>query len=85
VTIAPGHEGFEKAIMVGYSLVEDGMMKKHFLRNMSVLITISDMNIPGLFSFFEPLLKCIAYFSKDYEKALVKKYCSQSIQVNELA
>lgn len=85
VRIAPGHEGFEKAIMIGYSLVEGGLFKKNFIRNMAVLLCISDMNIPGIFSIFEPVLKCIAYFSKDYEKALVKKYCTQSAAVNELA
>jgi mannose-6-phosphate isomerase-like protein (cupin superfamily) len=84
VSIAPGHEGFEKAIMVGYSLTADGLFKKNFLRNMAVLLCISDMNIPGVFSIFEPVLKCIAYFSKDYEKALVKKYCTQTTTVEEL-
>jgi mannose-6-phosphate isomerase-like protein (cupin superfamily) len=84
VKIAPGHEGFEKAIMIGYSLTAEGLFNKNFLRNMAVLLCISDMNIAGLFSLFEPVLKCIAYFSKDYEKALVKKYCTQTATVNEL-
>ncbi|MBA4850373.1 cupin domain-containing protein [Emticicia sp. BO119] len=84
VEIAPGHEGFEKAIMIGYSLIENGLLKKNFLRNMAVLLCISDMNIPGVFSIFEPVLKCIAYFSKDYEKALVKKYCAEATTVEEL-
>ena len=84
VQIAPGHEGFEKAIMIGYSLVEEGLLKKKPLRNISVLLSISDMNISGLFSFFEPVLKFIAYFSKNHEKALVKKYCTQTATLDEL-
>ncbi len=84
VKIAPGHEGFEKTIMIGYSLIENGLLKKNFLRNMAVLLCMSDMNMPGVFSIIEPALKCIAYFSKDYEKALVKKYCTQAAIVDEL-
>ena len=83
VTIAPGHEGFEKTIMIGYSLIEDRLFKKNFIRNMAVLLTLSDMNMPGLFYVFAPVLKCIAYFSKKYEQALVKKYCTQITTVEE--
>lgn len=75
--IAPGHEGFEKSIMIGFSLNADGLFKKNLIRNASIILSMGDMSMPGVVSLFEPLLKCIAYFSKDYEKALVKKYCMQ--------
>lgn len=74
---APSHEGFEKSIMIGFGLNADGLFKKNFIRNAAIILSIGDMNIPGVLSLFEPIWKCIAYFSKDYEKSLVEKYCRQ--------
>jgi mannose-6-phosphate isomerase-like protein (cupin superfamily) len=74
---APGHEGFEKSIMIGFGLHADGLFRKNYIRNASIILSIGDMSIPGVLSLFEPILKCIVHFSKDYEKALVKKYCTQ--------
>jgi mannose-6-phosphate isomerase-like protein (cupin superfamily) len=73
----PGHEGFEKSIMIGFGLNADRLFKKNFIRNTAIILSIGDMSIPGILSLFEPVWKCIAHFSKDYENALVKKYCNQ--------
>ncbi|GAB3521547.1 hypothetical protein GCM10027442_45890 [Emticicia fontis] len=83
--VVPGHEGFEKSIMIGFGLNIDGLFKKNLLRNASIILTIGEMNMPGILSFLEPVLKCIAYFSKDYQKALVKKYCTPIAIAKELA
>jgi mannose-6-phosphate isomerase-like protein (cupin superfamily) len=82
--ITPGHEGFEKSIMIGFGLTADGLFKKNLLKNAAIILSMGEMSIPGVLSLFEPIFKCIAYFSKDYEKALVKKYCTQVRTVDEL-
>ncbi|MBA4850374.1 cupin domain-containing protein [Emticicia sp. BO119] len=79
----PGHEGFEKSIMIGFGLAADGHYKKNFIRNTSIILSISEMSLPGIFSLFEPVWKCIAYFSKNYTKTLEKKYCTKMMmQIN---
>ncbi|RFS15335.1 cupin domain-containing protein [Emticicia sp. C21] len=75
---APGHGGFEMSIMIGFGLNADRIFKKNLIRNLSIILSISEVSIPGALSIFEPVWKCIAYLSKSYEKALVKKYCTQS-------
>ena len=82
---SPGHEGFEKSIMISFGLSADGLFRKNFIRNASIILSMSDMRIPGIPSLFDPVLKCIAYFSKGYEKALVEKYCKQTVVQTELA
>ena len=58
--VVPGHEGFEKSIMIGFGLAADGLFKKNYIRNASIILSIGDMNIPGVLYLFEPVLKCIA-------------------------
>ena len=83
--VTPGHEGFEKSIMIGFGLNADGLFKKNLIRNAAIILSMGEMSIPGVLSLLEPVFKCIAHFSKGYEKALVKKYCTQSASVDELA
>jgi quercetin dioxygenase-like cupin family protein len=81
IEIHPGHEGFENALRILYGLAADGLTNKKGiptkLSHISLIATMSDMNLPGFFTMVFPLLKIIASRArrKGEEAALFKRYC----------
>lgn len=81
ILIEPGHEGFENSLRILYGLAADGLTDQKSipkkLRHTALILTMSDMNAPGLLTFIFPLLKWIASRPgvKAEEKRLVAQYC----------
>lgn len=79
IRIEPGHEGFENSLRIIYGLAADGLTNKKSipkkLTHIALVITMSDMNAPGLLTWIFPLLKWIADRSKKMEHQLLKQYC----------
>lgn len=77
----PGHTGFENSIRIIYGLAADGLTDKHSvpkkLSHKTILIGMSDMNLPGLFTILFPLLKRKANKAKakGEEQELIDRYC----------
>ncbi len=82
VTITPGHTGFENGIKIAYGLAADGLTnKKSIPKNftyLALLFTMSDGNIPGLFSLMTPLLRWAANRARKrgIEQELINRYCN---------
>jgi quercetin dioxygenase-like cupin family protein len=61
VTLTPASRGFEESLQIGYGLANDGQCdKKGFPKNgliLAWLFSISESNIPGWRSIFEPILR----------------------------
>lgn len=68
VKIRPGHTGFEHSLRIIYGLAEDGLTDKKSvpksLKHAAIILSMSDMNLPGLFTFMFPLLKWMAARAK---------------------
>jgi mannose-6-phosphate isomerase-like protein (cupin superfamily) len=81
ILIEPGHEGFENSLRILYGLAKDGLTDKESLpkslTHTAVLITMSDMNAPGLLTWIYPFLKWIASGAKAKaeERRLMSQYC----------
>lgn len=81
VKISPGHEGFENSIKILYGLASDGLTNNKSipksLKHIALIVTMSDMNLPGFFTFIFPVLKQIAKKARQAgeEEKLIGKYC----------
>lgn len=80
--IRPGHSGFENSLRILYGLANDGLTNNKGvpkkIKDIAVIATMSDMNLPGLFTLFFPILKRIANkaMTSGYEKQLLDRYCN---------
>lgn len=81
IRIEPGHEGFENFLRILYGLAADGLTdRKSIPKNLThtaLLLTMSDMNAPGLLTWMYPLLKWMAKRAKarGEEQRLLAQYC----------
>ena len=81
VTLSPGHTGFENSLRIIYGLASDGFTDKNTIpksiKHTAIVVCMSDMNLPGLFTFLFPVLKLIAKRAKTSgeEQKLIDKYC----------
>jgi hypothetical protein len=81
VSLRPGHTGFENSLRILYGLAADGLTDKksipRSLKHTAIILCMSDMNLPGLFTVLFPLLKLIARRAKasGEEQRLIDKYC----------
>ena len=81
VKVSPGHTGFEYSLRILYGLAADGLTNKKSipksLKHSAIIICMSDMNLPGLFTFMYPVLKRMANKAKASgdEQRLIDKYC----------
>ncbi|MEJ1241009.1 cupin domain-containing protein [Chryseolinea sp. T2] len=81
VKIQPGHEGFENTLRILYGLAEDGLTNEKSipksLTHTAVIVTMSDMSVPGLLTLLSPVLKWLAAraSANGVEKQLLSKYC----------
>lgn len=79
IRIEPGHEGFENSLRIIYGLAADGLTNKDSipksLTHTALVVTMSDMNAPGLLTWIYPLLTWIAKRAKGEEQRLKAKYC----------
>jgi quercetin dioxygenase-like cupin family protein len=81
VKIRPGHTGFENSLRIIYGLAGDGLTDKNTvpksIKHSAIVICMSDMNLPGLFTLMFPLLILMARRAKasGEEQKLIDKYC----------
>ena len=81
VKMNPGHTGFEHSIRILYGLAADGLTDEKSvaksLKHTAIIVCMSDMNLPGLFSLMFPLLKWMANRAKSSgeEQELIDRYC----------
>ncbi len=81
VKLKPGHNGFENSLRIIYGLASDGLTDKNTIpksiKHTAIVVCMSDMNLPGLFTFLFPVLKIIAKRAKarGEEQKLIDKYC----------
>ena len=81
IKIQPGHEGFENTLRIIYGLASDGLTDEKSipksLMHTAVVVTMSDMNAPGLLTWMSPLLKWLANKAKSngLQQQLIAKYC----------
>ena len=81
ITLTPGHTGFENSLRIIYGLASDGLTDKNTIpksiKHTAIIVCMSDMNLPGLFTILFPLLKFIAKRAKTSgeEQKLIDKYC----------
>lgn len=81
VRLNPGHTGFEHSLRIIYGLAGDGLTDKNTIpksiKHAAIVVCMSDMNLPGLFTFLFPVLKFIAKRAKasGEEQNLIDKYC----------
>ena len=81
VKLRPGHTGFENSLRIIYGLAEDGLTDKNTIpksiKLSAIVLCMSDMNLPGIFTWMFPLLKLIAKRAKTSgeEQKLMDKYC----------
>ena len=82
VLLQPGSTGFETTLQVAYGLAGDGRTNRKGvpknLYHMALIIQWSDTNLPGLFSWLEPVMRWLARRAekKGIHKALVAEYCN---------
>src|SRR4030095_4896978 len=61
IKLTPGHEMFEKSLVIVYGLAADGRVHKNGipknLDHLALLMSMTDTAIPGLFSFVQPYIK----------------------------
>ena len=82
VRLKPGHTGFENSLRIIYGLAGDGLTDKNTIpksiKHTAIVVCMSDMNLPGLFTFLFPILKLIAKRAKTSgeEQKLIDKYCT---------
>ncbi len=81
ITMTPDHEGFEKSLAITYGLARDGKVSKcgvrHGFRNISILFTLADTQIPELLRLLGGVFRWIAGGArpKRVEADLVEAYC----------
>ena len=81
VKLKPGHTGFENSLRIIYGLASEGLTDKNTIpksiTHTAIVVCMSDMNLPGLFTFLFPILKVIAKRAKKSgeEQKLIDKYC----------
>ena len=81
VELRPGHEGFENSIKILYGLAADGLTNKKSipksLKHTAIIVTMSDMNVPGFLTLIFPILKRMAKKAKESgeEQKLIERYC----------
>ncbi len=81
IRIEPGHEGFENSLRILYGLAADGLTNRKSipksLTHTALIVTMSDMNAPGLLTWIFPLLQWIAKRAKasGVEQRLLQQYC----------
>jgi hypothetical protein len=81
VILSPGHMGFENSLRIIYGLAGDGLTDKNTIpksiKHTAIVVCMSDMNLPGLFTILFPVLKFIAKRAKasGQEQNLIDKYC----------
>lgn len=81
VKLRPGHAGFENSLRIIYGLAEDGLTNNKSipksLKHSAIVLCMSDMNLPGIFTLLFPLLKRVAAQAKadGEEQRLIDKYC----------
>ena len=81
VELRPGHAGFEKAIQAGYGLAADGLTGSNGapknIYHLAVLLGWSEIRMPGVFTFAEPLFRLLARRArrKGIEAELEARYC----------
>lgn len=81
VRLTPGHTGFENSLRIIYGLATDGLTDKNTvpksIKHTAIVVCMSDMNLPGLFTFLFPVLKFIAKRAKKSgeEQKLIDTYC----------
>ena len=81
VKLSPGHTGFENSLRIIYGLAGDGLTDKNTIpksiKHSAIVLCMSDMNLPGIFTWMFPLLMFIAKRAKasGEEQKLMDKYC----------
>lgn len=81
IEIKPGHEGFENSLRILYGMAADGLTDRkgipRSIKDLALVATMADMNIPGFFTFIFPVLKLIAKRARrsGYEQELINRYC----------
>ena len=81
VKVEPALLGFEQALRILYGMAGDGLTDKNAvpksLKHKAIIVCMSDMNIPGIFTLMFPLLKRIANKARSSgeEQFLIDKYC----------
>mgnify|MGYP001156557903 CR=1 FL=1 len=81
VLLQPGSAGFETTLQVAYGLARDGRTNRKgipkSLYHMALIIQWSDTNLPGLFSWLEPVMRGLAKRAKQkgIDRALIAEYC----------
>lgn len=81
VKCQPGNSGFENSLRIIYGLAGDGLTTHKSipksLKHTAIVLCMSDMNLPGLFTLLFPLLKRMANKAKTTgeEQMLIDKYC----------
>jgi mannose-6-phosphate isomerase-like protein (cupin superfamily) len=81
ILIEPGHEGFENSLRIIYGLAADGLTDQKSipkkLSHTALVLTMSDMNAPGLLTWIFPFLKWLASRPKvkAEEARLLAQYC----------
>ena len=81
VLLEPGSAGFERVVQVAYGLAADGRttasgIPKN-LYHMALIVQWGDTNIPGLFTYIEPLLRWMAKRAErnGIAQELINRYC----------
>ncbi len=81
VKLRPGHTGFENSLRIIYGLAGDGLTDNKSvpksLKHTAIIVCMSDMNLPGIFTLLFPLLKRMAARAKSRgeEQKLIDQYC----------
>jgi len=82
VELVPGHEGFERALRIGYGLAADGLTDSRGvpkrLDHLALLADMSDMRPCGPLAALNPLLGVIARRARrrGLDRELIERYCS---------
>ncbi len=81
VRLTPGRTGFENSLRIIYGLASDGLTDNNTipksLTHTAIIVCMSDMNLPGLFTWLFPVFKFIAKQARanGEEQKLIDKYC----------
>ena len=81
VKLRPGHTGFENSLRILYGLAGDWLTDQKSIpkkiKHLAIIACMSDMNLPGVFTLFFPILKMIANRAKSNgeEQRLFERYC----------
>lgn len=81
IKLTPGHERFEHGLAIIYGLARDGKVSKRGLPknldHLALLMSFTDIGVPGLLSALRPLMKWRARkaMEKGMHLELIKKYC----------